>query len=94
MDLINTLPIGSLGAGSILGLVILLVLRGNLIPRSIYQERMADKDEQIKEYREALDRERVRGDIQVRQIDTLMEVANTAEHVLNSLPTGKVEVHE
>lgn len=85
MDLISTLPIGSLGAGGILTVVVLLILRGALIPRSIHEDRIRDKDAELAYYRTALDRECQRGDIMTAQVETLMEVASTTEHVLTSL---------
>lgn len=87
MDLISTLPIGSLGASGILVIVVLLVLRGGLIPRQVHEDRMKDKDAQVEYYRTAYEREVARGVELTSQVTTLMEVASTAEHVLTSLPT-------
>jgi hypothetical protein len=87
VDLISTLPIGSLGATGILAVVVLLILRGNLIPRSVHEDRIRDKDAEVSYYQQALEREQRRGDVLAAQNETLMEVGKTAEHVLNSLPT-------
>jgi hypothetical protein len=88
VDLISTLPIGSLGATGILAVVVLLILRGNLIPRNVHEDRIRDKDAEVQYYQRALEREQRRGDVLAAQNETLMEVGKTAEHVLNSLPTA------
>jgi hypothetical protein len=85
VDLISTLPVGSLGAGSILAIFVLLIMRGGLIPRQTHEDRMRDKDAQIEYWRTAHGREVNRGDELASQVTTLMEVASTAEHVLTSL---------
>lgn len=83
---VSALPLGSIGATGILALVVLLIVRGGIIPRSTHEDRMKDKDNQIDYYRTALSRETKRNDELVHQLGTLMEVARTAEHVLTSLP--------
>lgn len=65
--------------------VIFLILRGQLIPRSTYEDRMKDKDSQIDYLRVGLQNEVRRGDVLASQLSTLMEVASTTEHVLTSL---------
>lgn len=83
---ITTLPIAPVGAGSILCFVILLILRGALIPRSIHEDRMRDKDQQI-EYLTTTNNQLS------AQNEALMKVGYTAEKVLMSLreAAGKAE---
>lgn len=85
MDL-TTLPMVPLGATTILALVVLGIVRGALIPRRTYEDRMRDKDAQILYYQTALSRETERNGELTRQMGVLMEVARTADHVLSALP--------
>lgn len=75
---VTTLPIAPIGATSILCIVILLVIRGHLIPRSTHEDRVRDKDQQI-EYLQATNANLV------AQNTALLEVGHTAEKVLVSL---------
>lgn len=85
MDL-TALPLGSMGATGILAVVVLLIIRGALIPKSTHDARMADKDDLIKFYRLAYHREtEASGELRL-QNGMLMEVAKTADHVLSSFP--------
>lgn len=77
MDL-TVLPIAPTGAIGILCVVILLILKGQLIPRSTHEDRVRDKDQQI-EYLRAINAELV------AQNNALLEVGHTAEKVLVSL---------
>lgn len=88
MDL-STLPLVPMGATTILALVVLLIVRGNLIPRSTHEDRMRDKDAQILYYQTALGQEIERNGEITRQMGMLMEVARTADHVLSSLPIAE-----
>jgi hypothetical protein len=85
---ISTLPLVPMGATGILALVVLAIVRGALIPRRIYEDRMRDKDAQILYYQTALGREVDRNGELTKQVGVLMEVARTADHVLSSLPIG------
>lgn len=83
---ITSLPLAPVGATGILAVVIMLILRGALIPRSVHQDRVADKKETIEYYRTALEREIARNHELSLQNQMLMEVGKTANHVLSSLP--------
>ncbi len=87
MDL-STLPYAPIGATGILALVVLSIIRGFLIPRSVHEDRMRDKDAQILFYQTAYEREAETNKVLTAQVSTLMEVARTADHVLSSLPIG------
>jgi len=85
MDL-TTLPLVPMGATGILALVVLLIIRGAIIPKATHDARMADKDDFIKYYRLAYERE-TEANRELRiQMGMLMEVAKTADHVLSSFP--------
>jgi len=84
MDVSN-LPV-PLGATGILAIVFLMVMRGKLVPRSVHEDRMKDKDTQIKYLETALQRTEQRNGELMSQVGLLMEVATTAEHVFESLP--------
>lgn len=75
---VTTLPIAPIGATSILCIVVLLIIKGGLIPRSTYADRMADKDKQIEYLQAALQECQA-------QNKALMAVGHTAEKVLMSL---------
>lgn len=83
---LTTLPYVPIGATGILGMTVLMLFRGALIPRRTHEDRMRDKDAQIDYYRTALDRETARSAELTSQVGVLMEVATTAEHVFRSLP--------
>lgn len=75
---ISTLPLAPIGASTILAFVVLLILRGNLISRSVHEDRMRDKDSQL-EYLRAINSELL------AQNAALLTVGHTAEKVLVSL---------
>lgn len=75
---ITTLPLAPIGATGILAVAILMLLRGALIPRSVHEDRMKDKDQTI-EYLRSINAELV------AQNQALMTVGHTAEKVLMSL---------
>jgi hypothetical protein len=75
---VTTLPIAPIGATGILAVAILMLLRGALIPRSVHEDRMKDKDQTI-EYLRNVNSELL------AQNSALMTVGHTAERVLMSL---------
>lgn len=77
MDL-STLPLAPLGATGILAAAMMMLLRGALIPRSVHEDRMRDKDQTIENLR-AINAELI------AQNSALMRVGHTAERVLMSL---------
>lgn len=44
MDLLATLPLGNLSAGALLAVVIILIVRGDLVPRKIHEEVRQDRE--------------------------------------------------
>lgn len=75
---VSALPIAPLGATGILCVAVLMLLRGALIPRSVHEDRMRDKDQTI-EYLRTVNTELL------TQNSALMTVGHTAERVLMSL---------
>lgn len=74
----TTLPIAPIGATAILAVAVLMLLRGMLIPRSVHDDRMKDKDHTI-EYLRTVNAELL------KQNSALMTVGHTTERVLMSL---------
>jgi hypothetical protein len=73
------------GAAAIVGLVVILILRGALVPRSTLRDLQAERDmwraaHQASEECRHEDRQ---------QLGLLMEYARTADHVLRSLPQAE-----
>lgn len=80
------------GAAALVTLVVLLILLGRLVPRSVLQDVRADRDARIAEiaaerdtWRDAhKESEAARIDAQ-SQVGELLELSRTADHVLRSL---------
>jgi F0F1-type ATP synthase membrane subunit b/b' len=80
------------GAAALVTLVVLLILLGRLVPRSVLQDVRADRDARIAEiaaerdtWRDAhKESESARMDAQ-SQVGELLELSRTADHVLRSL---------
>jgi hypothetical protein len=75
----------NLGLGGIVVLVVLLILRGDLIPKSAADGRSTDKDRQIQEWRDAYLREREHREIGQRQVETLLQMAHTTTAVVDAV---------
>lgn len=75
---ITALPVAPLGASATLIVVVLLILRGALIPRAVHEDRMRDKDRQIDTLTQT------NAEL-LAQNKALLQVGYTAERVLVSL---------
>lgn len=82
--------IDQVALAGIVTLVIILILRGGLVPRSILDDRTSERDAWKKAYVES---EKARG-VLVVQNGELLEVARTANHIIASLPGGDSGVGE
>jgi hypothetical protein len=86
LQILNAPATLQISAGGLVAFIIILILRGLLIPKSWVSERLeqsekrADEWKQIAEERQAL-------------IDQQSVVARTTKHVLESLPTGSEDGH-
>lgn len=98
----SKLPLATSSATALLGLVLLLVLLGKLVPRSALDDARADAEQARKDRDRALEEKQREVDLWrsafinevgttrelSSQVTQLMEVARTADHVLRSLPAG------
>jgi len=101
----SKLPLATGSATALLGLVLLLVLLGKLVPRSALDDARKDAEQVRKERDKALEDKQREVDLWrsafinevgttrelSSQVTQLMEVARTADHVLRSLPAGNGE---
>lgn len=89
-DLGTVIRIDQVALAGIVTLVVILILRGHLVPRSVLQDRTVERDAWKKAYVES---EKARG-VLVVQNGELLEVARTANHIIASLPGGENSVGE
>lgn len=80
MDL-TAIPVGW-SAGGLLALVVLLVIRGDMIPRKWHEETRADRDKE----REARQSQDARLDKQGEALDALVEGQTTILMLIKALP--------
>lgn len=80
------------GAAAILALVVLFILLGRLVPRSVLEDVRKDRDDRVSEIRAERDtwrdahRESEAARIEAQnQVGELLELSRTADHVLRSL---------
>lgn len=91
-DLLGFRPT-DIGAVALVGLIVLLVLRGQLVPRRQLEDLRADKDQQIEDLRKERDTwreahtvsEEARRDA-LDQNDELLEMSRTAGAFMTALP--------
>lgn len=90
----GSLPLIQTGATGIVAVIVGLILWGKLVPSHLVDQRMAETREQLRQAK--LDRDmwkaayfqEARNSGQLAgQVNTLMEVGRTADHVIRSLPT-------
>lgn len=91
--MIAELTLADVGAGAILALTVLMILTGRLVPRAVLRDIQAERDT----WREAHRLSEAAREEERRQVEELLEVGRTAEHVLRSLPRpdqpGEVTAH-
>ncbi|MFD5468912.1 hypothetical protein [Streptomyces sp. NPDC127105] len=88
-----------IGAAALVGLIVLLILRGHLVPRRVLEDRLADKDRQLEDVRAERNTwrqahtvsEEARHEAQ-DQAAELLELSRTAGHFFASLPEARREV--
>lgn len=76
----------TLGVGGLVLLAVLMLLRGDIVPRKQVDAMLAAKDQQIEFYKRAYDDLVIAQQGRDRQIAALMETAQTTRHVLAALP--------
>lgn len=81
------------GAGALVAAVVFLVLRGDLITGRMvdrmvtaYEKRIAEKDEQIRLWRDAHDTVKKANDALITQMYQSLEIGRTTSRVLGELP--------
>jgi hypothetical protein len=75
----------TLGAGGILVLVVLMVLRGLLVPRSTLDMVREEKDKQIATWQLIAEKAQELNAVQAAQIDALMSTTQTTRSVLEAV---------
>jgi hypothetical protein len=85
MDGFATFLTPTLGASGIVVLIVILVLRGALVPRSTVDLVVQDKDRQIEVWRTLAEGRQEMIDLQQSQLELLMGTAVTTERVLDAV---------
>ena len=75
----------TLGAGGVVLLVVLMVLRGLLVPRSTVDMMRENQQQQADAWKALAEGRQELVDIQQRQLDLLMGTAQTTERVLDAV---------
>jgi hypothetical protein len=78
--------IGAVGPTALLGITVLFILGGRLIPRSTHDAIVASKDAEIAYLRATVATEQERGALQAEQVHELLEHSRTTVAVIQSLP--------
>jgi hypothetical protein len=73
---------------AIVGIVVILILTGQLITRRQLRDQLASKDKDLAEWRAAWHVERERNDVFAGQIDDTTKIARAAVHALEAIPRG------
>lgn len=79
---LDALPVGGLSAGALLTVVVLMILRGALVPRKTHEEVRADRDT----FRQAWEASEERGRVRDAQTGELLESMKTLEKLIRALP--------
>lgn len=85
MDGMTGLLTPTLGAGGVVLLVVLMVLRGLLVPRSTVDLVIQDKNDQIALWKTLAEGRQEMIGLQQSQLDLLMGTARTTERVLDAV---------
>lgn len=83
----------TIGAAGLLTLVVLLILWGKLVPRSVMEDLRRDKDAQIATWKAAYERSEEAREIMRHQITSLLEMARTTTHVIEAIPKAAASVN-
>ena len=85
MDGLTAFLTPALGAGGVVLLVVLMILRGALVPRSTVDMMREDKNQQVDLWRSLAEGRQQLIDIQQAQLDMMMGTAQTTERVLDAV---------
>lgn len=75
----------TVGATGLLALVVVLIFRGSLVPRSTVEQMRNDKNEQIEVWRKACETSQRAGELKDQQINALLESTKTTTHVVTAM---------
>lgn len=78
----------SIGATGLLAIVVIMILTGRLVPKSMFEDLRADKDRQIEIWRSAYETSMSAQDVQREQISALLEATKTTTSVIKALPVA------
>ena len=84
------IPLGDLGPWGLIGIVVLLVLTGRLVPKSTLDE----KNETIRELRQAYENERERGDVWASHAERLLQGQRLIVEVIESFRSAVESVRQ
>lgn len=91
---IGSLPLIPTGATGFVTLIVVMILRGKLVLKSAADQRMRETDERLREVKQDRDMWKAAYFSETRissqltgQVDSLMEVGRTTDHIMRSLPT-------
>lgn len=76
----------SLGSAGLLAVVVVMVLTGRLVPRSVLEDLRSDKDAQIDTWKTAYEKAMTGQDVQREHVSALLDANRTTTHVIQSLP--------
>lgn len=85
MDTLSELPLDVLTPAALLGLAILLILRGALVPRGQVDKQLTDKDAQIAEKMIQIANKDEQLKISLEQNSLLLKANETTLHLIESL---------
>lgn len=88
--LINPGTLGNIGAGGLLALFVVALLRGGLVTRAQYNDVLSQRDK----WETAYWREKEAGQLQDTQNVELMETARTMKHFIEAFPRAITFEHE
>jgi hypothetical protein len=81
------------GAVTVVAAIVMLILRGSLVPHSVVRDLRADRDARVKEltaerdtWRAAHQASEEARHVAQAQVGELLELSRTADHLLRSLP--------
>jgi hypothetical protein len=87
---IDGIPFSALSASALLGITILLLLTGRLVPRSV----LKDKTDEAERWRLAYESERTARGISDAQTNELLEVARTTQAIIAAMNTTSTRIRE
>lgn len=82
---------GDLGAGGLVVLFVLSIMRGWLVPRSVLEDVRTDRDVRVAEEHERGEQYRLALEETRRQVTALLDTGKTVANVMRALPADETE---